>query len=324
MWAFTIPSTFPDLNTIVGDLIVNDVKGPFLNTLGIASVHRPYQPAKPLLHLPPPKKKKKDPLKEARKDPNIKTDAEIEAEQNPGKVVEKEPEVPEDEWDIPSPKMGLDLGVEATAIHMTDQFVGALGKVGVNTSDLSLRAIPVVKLHFHKGLGKAVDVSASGAFLSGVYILGGQLQYAFIRPARSGMFWALRLGYSVSSIDMTKLAFAKSFTSVNVNGVPITVNALNIKTKAFTPSLVFSRPMDFAEPYMGIGYSHTSGKFTMGYSATLLTQTLSQSYSASETGKNIFSFLGVAFDVFGLRVTMEGGYSFLGYHTMGIKAGLAL
>lgn len=217
---------------------------------------------------------------------------------------------------------GMDLGLEATLVHLPDDFTTSLESMGMSGgSSLAIGALPSVKLHLAKSMGPKVDIGASGLYYKGLLFWGVDLKATVASP-EEGLHWALRMSYSNSSVD---------FQSVGLPSMPIvvggiTVGSANLKVGAqcLSPQIVASKKLDFAEPYIGAGYQWASGQIEVPVTITLTGETqnlVTPGYSASQG----FVFTGVSFLVpaLGFRLALEGSYSTGGMHHLGTLIGFA-
>ncbi|MBS1958312.1 MAG: hypothetical protein JST80_02460 [Bdellovibrionales bacterium] len=195
---------------------------------------------------------------------------------------------------------GFDLKVEVTLMKVGDGLVNALREVGAtNALPSNMPAIPMVKLNARKAIGPNSDIGFSGMVVYGQTVLGGDILILVSEAEEGeGMNVALRLGYNYLNAPY---AYVKSCNTIQ-------------------PELVFSRPLEFAEPYIGIG-----GRYMWGTIDIPLDTTPQVHLTKSGSGKDGYLFTGVSFHVIGpqgLRMGIEGSYDFSGYHTIGTVFGL--
>lgn len=230
------PSAFPDPSSLIQQTVADAV---VLST-GIATDHRPYEPATPLGALP-----------------------------------------------------GLSFGLDLTITQVSDLLRDALTSAGLSGDDLP-PALPVPRLHLQKGLGQKLSVGASWLNFRGYRVYGGDIKFAVWQP-EEGPTIALRLCYS-SSV----LGYARA--------------------QVWNPQILISRALDFADPYMGVGYVMSAGKIEFTYEvAPGFPVTLTK----AGTGSALAAFLGVQLRVpmVGLQIALEGSYSTVGMNTLGMKFG---
>jgi hypothetical protein len=192
---------------------------------------------------------------------------------------------------------GIELGVELSLIKMPDDLAPQLQRAGLGVGSSIPPSLPVPKLHLRKGLGRVdLGVSGTGIAYQSYLIAGADLQLLINRP-EEGITSALRLGYTVSRIQI-------------------------VSSETWTPSVIFSRQLDYFFPYLGVGYQMGSGTVKVTYTEPLL----GQSITASKTGsaRSLFAMLGTIFRFgpSGIILTLEGSYHQLGMATLGAKFGL--
>lgn len=192
---------------------------------------------------------------------------------------------------------GLDIGVSLTAVKVPESFGQALTTVGAKASAAPPLA-PFPQLQFHKSLGPRADIGGFWVGYRGYTAYGGDLKGVIWMP-EEGPTWALRLCYSHA-----RIAF--------------------FSTNTFTPQLVVSRKLEFADPYIGAGMDIIKGSVTISTSSFGLPIDESLTGNANAVAGN--AFLGVSLRVpeLGFRLTLEGSYSSLGAHTMGAKFSLSI
>jgi hypothetical protein len=188
--------------------------------------------------------------------------------------------------------VGLSMGFEATIAKVPDDFKAALAALGSGGS--SPPVLPMPRLHLHKGMGEKAGIGLSFLGYQGYLVYGANFHLAIHVP-EEGPVWALRLNYS-----RAKLGY--------------------VTTHTWTPEILVSRALDFADPYIGVGYQSITGDLTYSPSANGFTappQTLQGKAGGA------LAFLGVQFRLnpTGLQITIEGDYSSGGVHTLGTKIG---
>lgn len=205
--------------------------------------------------------------------------------------------------------VGLDFSIEATLFKIPDDFFQALSSVGIPFPGSPIPSLPIAKLHLHKGLSDFFDIGGSFFYLSGSKILGVDGKIVLIQ-GEEGPTYAFRFCYTYSDISF---------------------NGINASTKTFSPQLLMSRQMDFADPYIGV-----AGEYALG--AVDASVTVPPDISGSippgvtippvslhktATAYGAFAFGGVSLRVprSGLRLTVEGSYNTAGTSSMGAKVG---
>lgn len=227
----------------------------------------------------------------------------------------------------PLGRSGFDLGIEATLVKPPSDFISSLTSFANAGSDSSsstaLPALPSVKLHLHKGINDSLDVGISGLYFPGVTFFGGDIKVVVFKP-EEGPTWAIRGGYSTTTIDMSRFGKYGSIP-LAVQGVDLGTASVVIASKTFTAEVIASRKIDFADPYIGMGYEFTQGQLQIPVKLRVLdtTQTLTSPTYRSNGGG---AFMGVDFRMFPIpaRIALEGGYSFIGMHYLGLTAGLGI
>lgn len=195
--------------------------------------------------------------------------------------------------------LGLDIGVELTLIKIPDAFNNALASVGLNQPFTTIPSIPLPKLNIHKGWTDHVDLGFSGVQYLNYKIYGGDLKFVVYNPDESegGLTWALRFCYSYANVGF-------------------------VTTNTYTPQILISRKLVFADPYMGVGYQVVRGK--IDFSFTPNSSIPAQEISASGSGSAGLGFVGLSMRMpgLGVRVTLEGAYNTGGASTLGTKVGI--
>ncbi|MGK5085807.1 hypothetical protein WDW37_21165, partial [Bdellovibrionota bacterium FG-1] len=103
-------------------------------------------------------------------------------------------------------------------------------------------------------------------------------------------------------------------------------------TKTFSPQLLVSRQMEFADPYLGIAYSYATGvadadivgiinSVTGVGTETIPLPSLHKTGSAQ--GAMAFGGISLKLPRSGARMTLEFSYSTAGTNTLGTKIGMA-
>lgn len=193
--------------------------------------------------------------------------------------------------------VGLDMGIEITLAKLPSDLATELAKANPSGGTPTLPPfLPVPRLHLHKGIGQHVSIGLSGILYKGFVLYGGDLKITLYNPSE-GITLATRMSYSVSKIGF-------------------------VSTKTYTPQLLISRRVSFADPYIGVGYQYATG----GISFPLEVQGISLgTLSASGSARGFIAFMGTQFRVAvtGLELTLEGSYSSVGVNTFGTKFGFS-
>ncbi len=195
--------------------------------------------------------------------------------------------------------LGIEAFLEAQLVQIPQGFYDALAEAGVSSS-FNLRSLPVLKLQAHKAIGSRLDLGASYFGFLDYKIYGGDLKWTVFLP-EEGPTWALRLCYAQSQL---------SYFSV----------------KSWSPQLLVSRRLHFADAYLGAEYTWMTGR--LKGSQTIDTGGGPVTTSIDIRGIQTFgasTFLGLSLRVpgIGLKLMMEGAYSFVGAHSLGAALGLS-
>lgn len=190
--------------------------------------------------------------------------------------------------------IGLEAGLEVSAISLPDEFVSTLASVASESAASIPTVIPVPRVSLHKGLPGGVDVGFSYASYRDYFkIYGGDLQWAFVRGGLASPSIAARLGASYN-----KLFFMETHTT--------------------TIDLVASKNFYVIEPYVGAGVQFWSGDLSLGAATGL---PLGTSTHQSATSPHVF--FGLPIKLLFLKFTGEVDRSFAGVTSYGGKISLA-
>jgi len=194
---------------------------------------------------------------------------------------------------------GLDAFLEVSLVQVPQGLIDELAASGLGAT-LPLRTLPVAKLHAHKGIYPRVDIGASYFRLLKYRIYGGDLKWAVWLPDE-GPTVALRLCYSNASLDY-------------------------LTSETWSPQIVVSRKLDFAEPYLGLEYTWISGgihgKQIQDVSGTPVEIAIDID-GIRATSASAFMGLNLRVPVVGLKLGIEGAYSFVKAHSLGVQLGLS-
>lgn len=192
---------------------------------------------------------------------------------------------------------GISFGLELSLVKPPEEFVTvASSSGGLLPIPATLPVLPSPRLHIQKGLGPNFNLGASFIGYSGaVLLMGAHGQYAFLNP-EEGPTVAARLSYNWLKLQ----AF---------------------KTQTWTAQVLVSKKMDFADPYIGVGYQYVTGSVGVELSFAGITQSI----EFTGRGQSAMAMMGVQFRIpnLGAELTLEGSYSQFGAHTLGTKIGLA-
>ena len=186
--------------------------------------------------------------------------------------------------------VGLDIGISITTLKLPDAFLDSLNLLGANTTSLKNSIIPVPVAQIHKGLGPRLDLGIYYFSFQGYKFYGGDVKIALWVP-EEGPGFAFRFGYGVGELGI-------------------------VSTKTIAPELIFSRKLEFAEPYIGAGAQIISGAISYDGVPGL---------PINQTGLAARAFLGLSLKLLesGIIASVEGGYNSYGAHALGMKAGVS-
>lgn len=216
--------------------------------------------------------------------------------------------------------IGFDFGVEATLVHTASDFKSSVSGSALGSSTVSaLPALPIVKLHLDKSFGPKWDFGITGLYYPGVLSLGVHVKRLIYEP-EEGPVYSFRFIYSYANVDLRKLGAPT--IPISSNGSTLGKASLLLKSRVWSPQLLASKRLDFAEPYLGVGVAFLSGQIDIPVKLDVLesTQTLSTS---PVSAVNPMALMGISFRVPGifLHLVVEGSYSQLGMHTLGLMLG---
>jgi hypothetical protein len=201
---------------------------------------------------------------------------------------------------------GVDLSVELTLMKIPDSFKEALTGAGLSSGASIPPVLPSPKLHIHKGLGEKFDVGASLFYFRGYKFIGGDMKLVVSEPEIEGPTVALRFCYTAATIGF-------------------------VQSKTYTPQVLMSRAMSFADPYIGLGYQYVTGVLDFEKTATYdpgpPAEPVAYTFRQTFTGRGgaMLAFFGVAIRPpnLGIKLTIEGAYSSAGANSLGTKFGFA-
>ncbi len=197
----------------------------------------------------------------------------------------------------------MDIFIEGTMVKIGDDLNKALVAEGVPAVNLqNVPAAPAIKVHLVKALNESADIGLSGILVGSQYILGLDLKIVLDDP-EEGITKALRIGYTHSHVPISYV------TSCTV----------------WSPELVFSRKLYFAEPYIGLGARYITGTLTIPFKIVAGPVSVDHTVTQDGSGSTAYAFTGVYFRLLGaqgLRLGLEGSYDISGYPTMGMVFGL--
>ncbi|MCM2323743.1 MAG: hypothetical protein NDJ90_10835 [Oligoflexia bacterium] len=196
---------------------------------------------------------------------------------------------------------GVDIGLEGTMVKLPDAFTEALAAAGT-TGGENLPFLPVPRLNIHKGFARQLDLGFSIFWTTSFRLYGYEAKVIIAEP-EEGPTFALRLSLTHSNFKAG-------------NGV-----TLQLLTNTVTPSLLVSRRLAFADPYLGVGYQYAIGKALL----TVPVSTPAPVYKMSGRGGGFLAFTGLALRLpgMGFKLSVEGAYSSAGASMLGGKFGLS-
>jgi hypothetical protein len=235
-----IPGFDPSLFADPSSLISQNVANTLITVLGLATDHRPYEPATAL-----------------------------------GTAV------------------GLSIGTEVTLVKIPPSLAQALEDSGAGDVETP-PIVPVPRLQVHKGLSPYAEVGGSWISYQGYRVYGGDGQLTVWQP-EEGPTVALRFSYTDA-----KLGFAH--------------------TRTWSPAIVVSRALDFADPYIGAAYEYTKGR--LEFTQDVLGFPVSVKKDGYGHGFLAFTGVQMRVPVLGVQLTLEGAWSSAGLDSLGTKVGL--
>lgn len=197
----------------------------------------------------------------------------------------------------PLTNSGFDFGVEVTAVQVPDILRDALLDLGASSA-LTVPVLPVPRLVLIKGFGDYINVGVSGVYLSNsTHTWGVFGQIGFGLP-EEGPTAAFRMKYSRSQVEF-------------------------VTARVWTPELLISKRLEFAEPYGGVGYQFINGEVDAVVTGTGGSSTR---YFAKGSNRAFYTFMGLALRIphLGFKTTIEGSYHQKGANTLGLKAGFEI
>ncbi|MEN9722299.1 MAG: hypothetical protein RJB38_285 [Pseudomonadota bacterium] len=194
---------------------------------------------------------------------------------------------------------GLEASIEASLLQIPGSFLDELKNAGV-TPSLKSNSLPIAKLHLHKGIYPQLDLGLSYFKYQAFVLYGADLKWAFLVP-EEGPTWAARLCYSQASLQY-------------------------VRTKSWSPQLLISRRLDFADTYLGIEYTWITGRITGSQTVDVLGVPVTTEIDVrgiKATGGSGFIGIGMKIPGLGLKLGLEGAYSFVGAHSLGTTLGIS-
>ena len=159
----------------------------------------------------------------------------------------------------------------------------------------------------HKGFGDRLDIGISAIAYQGQSIYGGDVKVVLYQP-EEGPTFALRMSYAAGAFSYTTSAAE-----------------LAVNTQTYKPELIVSKKLDFADPYIGVGYQIIRGSIDIGIPVPIQGPGIPAEItgSANGQGSGAVGIIGVGLRVpgLGLKLTMDEEYSTIGAHALGVAIG---
>jgi hypothetical protein len=195
----------------------------------------------------------------------------------------------------------LDFLIEASLVKLGPGLIDALKADGIAGAPIAVPAVPMAKIQIRKALGERADFGISGLYYRGQSVIGGDLKIV-LQDAEEGVSIALRFGLTYAEVPY---AYIKNCTT-------------------YSPELLISQRMSFAEPYLGIGGRYVTGTVLVPFKGS---PPFFPDFSVEKSGHGAtgYAFTGVYFRILGaqgLRLGIEGSYDLSGFDTMGAVVGL--
>lgn len=191
--------------------------------------------------------------------------------------------------------LGLDLGVEVTAIRSSPSFKDALDLAGIRATVPPYIGLP--KLNVAKGLPFGLDLSFSYIGYQSYRIMGYGFQWRLIHSKRYRPDIAIRAGASHSQLMV-------------------------LKTRTYSVDLVASKQILYLlEPFGGMGYQFASGELATNLSGA---NSLSINVDSKQSIAKARFFGGFQFNLMFLKLVTQAEYTMLGFPVYGLKLSLSM
>lgn len=197
-------------------------------------------------------------------------------------------------------KIGLDIGVEATLAKVPPDLATTLAAnpltANAAASLASLPVLPLIRIHLIKGVGEKAEIGLAGIIYQTYRVYSGGIKIVVYQP-EEGPIWAIRGGYSLAYVGY-------------------------VTTDTYSAQVLISRPMNFADPYFGVGGQYARG--TVTFPVTVGGQVVTTLVSQGSAW-GLMAFLGVQFTIpnLGLQITLQGEANTAETHVLGAKAGFS-
>ncbi len=203
--------------------------------------------------------------------------------------------------------LGLNAGIVVTATKLPADFLTSLQSMGIKSSANLPPALPTAGIIIQKGLGDSIDIGGSYLKFKSLFKLWSANAKIVLYHPEEGLTWAIRMNYTSAKV-------------------------LIVSTQTYSPQLIVSRQLAFADPYLGIGAQYIRGTIDMDIPTKLPDAAIAlgapktikvHGDGSAYTGNG---FIGIRFVIprVGLMLGFEGSYSLAKAHSLGVKLGLSL
>lgn len=191
--------------------------------------------------------------------------------------------------------IGLEIGVQASAVSTAGDFSRAMTNAGVTDSVPSY--LPVPRFYLRKGLPWRIDLGVSYVGYQTNKIWGFEGQWSVLKPAAGRIDLAVRLTHTRANLFFMKAR--STFADVLIS-------------KKLGTNLSI-------EPYLGSGVQWLSGDLDVDVTTSGFPVNLSREYR--ETTGHVFT--GLPFNLGTLRLAFEADYCFAGVIVYSAKFGFS-
>lgn len=192
--------------------------------------------------------------------------------------------------DPPSGPLGLEVGLEAQATKIPDEFRAALKQAGFNESIPGV--IPAARLQANLRIGSRAAIEGGYLKYQEYKLTGLALKLKIIEP-EEGFGASLRLAYADNDLGI-------------------------VSTRTWTPAVLVGAKLAFAEPYFGLSYSSAKAKVSIPVSV----MGVSQTFVGNGKRDGVSAFGGLIFDLAAIQIAFEGNYSNAGVPGLAARAGI--